>query len=173
MNGKTRFGLLMPLFLLLYVITNGCSATEIREEGSNDPLQGMNRVFYGINDVLDQAFVEPIAEAYVAYVPGRIRTSVSNFFDNLAYLGVVINDILQGKIEYAVKDTGRFVVNSTIGFGGIFDPATSMGLERHEEDFGQTLGVWGASEGSYLVLPALGPSSARDVPGVAMGFFTN
>ncbi|VFM96453.1 MAG: phospholipid-binding lipoprotein MlaA, partial [Candidatus Kentron sp. G] len=149
-------------------------AAEIDEnEEDGDPLRGVNRVFYGINDIVDKALVEPIAEVYVDHVHSGIRKSISNIFDNLAYLGVVINDILQGKIVHAVKDTGRFVVNSTIGIVGIFDPATSMGLERHDEDFGQTLGVWGAGEGAYLVLPALGPSSFRDVPGVVMGFFTD
>nr|VFJ57818.1 MAG: ABC-type transporter Mla maintaining outer membrane lipid asymmetry, lipoprotein component MlaA [Candidatus Kentron sp. FM]VFJ63423.1 MAG: ABC-type transporter Mla maintaining outer membrane lipid asymmetry, lipoprotein component MlaA [Candidatus Kentron sp. FM]VFK14773.1 MAG: ABC-type transporter Mla maintaining outer membrane lipid asymmetry, lipoprotein component MlaA [Candidatus Kentron sp. FM] len=147
-------------------------ATEIDEE-NGDPLQGMNRAFYGINDIVDRALVKPIAEVYVDHVHSGVRKSISNVFDNLAYLGVVINDILQGKLVHAVKDTGRFVVNSTIGIVGIFDPATSMGLERHDEDFGQTLGVWGAGEGAYLVLPALGPSSFRDVPGVVMGFFTD
>nr|VFK04245.1 MAG: phospholipid-binding lipoprotein MlaA [Candidatus Kentron sp. H]VFK04427.1 MAG: phospholipid-binding lipoprotein MlaA [Candidatus Kentron sp. H]VFK07416.1 MAG: phospholipid-binding lipoprotein MlaA [Candidatus Kentron sp. H] len=173
MNSKIRFGLAMPLFLFLYTIANGSGATAAHDEENGDPAQRVNRIFYGINDVVDKAFVEPVAEAYVAYIPDGIRTGVSNFFDNLGYLGVVINDVLQGKIERALKDTGRFVVNSTIGIGGIFDPATHMGLARHEEDFGQTLGVWGADEGAYLVLPALGPSSVRDVPGVVMGFFTN
>jgi len=175
MTGKTRFSLMMPLFLLLFAVGNGCGAAEARvpEEESNDALEGVNRIFYGLNDVVDKAFVEPIAELYEGYLPAGIRTSISNFFDNLAYLGVVINDVLQGKIEHALKDTGRFVVNSTVGVGGLFDPATSMGLKRHEEDFGQTLGVWGAGEGAYLVLPALGSTSLRDIPGVAMGFFTN
>lgn len=164
----------MTLFLSLYALSGICGAAEETGEWEGgDPLIGMNQVFYGLNDVVDKAFVEPLADAYVAYIPGKIRTSISNFFDNLAYLGVVINDILQGKFENALKDTGRFTVNSTVGIAGLFDPATSIGLERHEEDFGQTLGVWGVGEGAYVVLPAMGPSSLRDIPGVAMGFFTN
>lgn len=159
------------LFLFLYMLTNGCNGANV--EGDNDPLEGGNRVFYGFNNLLDKAFIEPVAELYMDHTPEPIRSGISNFFDNLAYPGVIINNILQGKIKDGFKGTGRFLVNSTIGIIGLFDPATHMGLQRQEEDFGQTLGAWGAGEGAYLVVPVIGPSSVRDAPGLVMELFTN
>jgi len=174
MNNKNRLRSVISLFLSLYLVVNVCVAADADEyENDGDPLENLNQIFYGINDVIDRAFLEPVATFYVDHAPEGLQRGVSNFFDNIAYLGVIINDLLQGKGTDAAKDTGRFIVNTTIGIAGIFDPATSLGMERHEEDFGQTLGVWGAGEGAYLVLPLLGPSSVRDVPGVAMGMFTN
>jgi len=161
------------LFLFLYLLANGCSGADTREEEDSDSLEEMNRVFYGINDLLDKAFLEPVAELYADHTPTSIQSGISNFFDNLAYPGVIINNFLQGKIGDGFKSTGRFIVNTILGIGGLFDPAASLGLERQEEDFGQTLGTWGAGEGYYLVLPAIGPNSVRDASGLVMGLFTN
>nr|VFK18770.1 MAG: phospholipid-binding lipoprotein MlaA [Candidatus Kentron sp. LPFa] len=174
MNRKKRSGIEIALFLFLYILANGCNGAEIHDEENVDSLEDMNHVFYGINDVLDKAFLEPVAEIYVDYLPKSIQFGISNFFDNLAYPGVIINNILQGKLGDGIESTGRFMVNTILGIGGLFDPATSLGLERHEEDFGQTLGVWGSGgEGAYLVLPALGPSSVRDAPGLVAELCTN
>nr|VFJ87528.1 MAG: phospholipid-binding lipoprotein MlaA [Candidatus Kentron sp. LFY]VFJ90562.1 MAG: phospholipid-binding lipoprotein MlaA [Candidatus Kentron sp. LFY] len=173
MNRKKRFGIEIVLFLFLYMLASGCSGASAQEEGDGDPLKGMNEIFYGINDVLDKAFLEPVAEIYADHLPAGFQSGISNFFDNLAYPGVIINNILQGKIGNGIKSTGRFIINTIFGIGGLFDPATSLGLERQKEDFGQTLGVWGAGEGAYLVLPAIGPSSVRDTPGVVADIFTN
>nr|VFK37049.1 MAG: phospholipid-binding lipoprotein MlaA [Candidatus Kentron sp. SD]VFK49907.1 MAG: phospholipid-binding lipoprotein MlaA [Candidatus Kentron sp. SD]VFK77743.1 MAG: phospholipid-binding lipoprotein MlaA [Candidatus Kentron sp. SD] len=173
MNRKNRPGIKIVPLLFLYMLMTGCAGADIREEGDNDPLKGMNNVFYGINDVLDKGFLEPVAELYESYLPSSVQIGISNFFDNLAYPGVIINSVLQGRIGDGVEGTGRFVVNTVFGIAGLFDPATPLGFERHEEDFGQTLGVWGAGEGAYLVLPAVGPNSVRDAPGLVADLFTN
>jgi len=131
------------------------------EEG--DPLEPVNRSFYQFNDGLDRNFIRPVAEAYVKVTPEPFREGITNFFNNVGYLNVIANDLLQGKVGQFFQDSGRFVVNSTLGIGGLFDPASGMGLPAHQEDLGQTFGVWGAPEGAYLVLPLFGPDSVRNV----------
>ncbi|NKC14950.1 MAG: VacJ family lipoprotein [Gammaproteobacteria bacterium] len=148
----------------------GCAANP---SDPNDPFEPMNRDFDALNNHLDKHLIAPIADAYVEYVPGGMRRGVSNFFNNLDEPGHVVNNVLQGKIGDAFSDAGRFVVNSTVGIGGLFDPATSMGLDRHNEDFGQTLGLWGADEGAYLVLPGRGPSSLRDIWSIPVSTLAN
>lgn len=148
--------------ILLAALLCGCVTTP--ETDPSDPLENVNRSFYQFNDGLDRHFVKPVAETYKDITPSFFRTGVTNFFDNLAYLNVILNDFLQGKVGQFLQDSGRFVVNSTLGIGGLFDPAADMGLIAHEEDLGQTFGVWGAGEGAYLVLPLLGPDSVRDAP---------
>jgi phospholipid-binding lipoprotein MlaA len=133
----------------------------------------MNRKIYAFNDTLDKKFIEPIAKKYVTVTPAVVRKGVTNFFDNASYLNTITNDILQGKPKAFFKDTGRFIVNSSLGIGGLFDPATSLGMPLREEDLGQTFGKWGAGEGAYLTLPFMGPSSYRDVSAPVMGIFTN
>jgi len=130
----------------------------------NDPLEKLNRATYAFNDALDRMLAQPAARAYKAAVPDRARNAVSNFFGNLYYPVVVINNALQGKFKYAGSDAARFLVNTTIGIGGFLDPATRWGLANHDEDFGQTLGWWGVPAGPYLMLPVLGPSDFRDAP---------
>ncbi len=150
-------------FLAMLCIMAGCATTQTSDNYANkDTLEPANRVFFDVNETLDQALIKPIAEVYVDVAPNFIRTGITNFFNNLAYLNVILNDLLQGKLNQGVSDIARFVTNSTIGIGGLFDVATSMGLEEHDEDFGQTLAVWGVDEGSYLYLPLFGPNSVRD-----------
>lgn len=168
-NNWTRLGRWLVALLVIGFLS-GCATTP---NGDNDPLEGANRVFYNINDALDRHFIQPVAETYVKYTPKPIRTGATNFFDNVGYLNVIINDFLQGKFRQGFADTGRFVINSTVGILGIFDVAQYWGLKRNDEDLGQTLGVWGAGEGAYLVLPLLGPNSVRDAPDLAMSGFTN
>jgi phospholipid-binding lipoprotein MlaA len=127
-----------------------------------DPFQAYNRVMYAFNDSIDRNALRPTAVAYVRVVPAPIRRGVSNFFRNFSSPRTIVNDLLQGKLKNGGGDTARFLVNSTVGLVGLFDPASRMGLERHEEDFGQTLGRWGVPAGPYLVLPVLGPSTLRD-----------
>jgi phospholipid-binding lipoprotein MlaA len=129
---------------------------------SNDPLEGFNRAMYSFNETVDDYLLKPVARGYRAVLPDPVRARVSSFFDNLLEPMNVINNLLQGKPVRAASDLGRFAVNTTLGLLGLFDVATPMGLERHEEDFGQTLAVWGVGEGPYLVLPFLGPSTVRD-----------
>lgn len=117
------------------------------------------------NTALDHTVMRPVARGYVKAVPPPVRTGISNVLSNLSYTSTVGNDILQGRFRDFARDVARFVVNTTIGIGGLFDPASTLGLVRHQRDFGQTLGRWGVPAGSYLVLPLLGPSDVRDAFG--------
>ena len=128
----------------------------------NDPLEKVNRTFFNINEKVDEVALKPIALTY-SKTPDPIKNGITNFFRNLKEIDNTLNQVLQGKLKYAVNDLSRFLINSTLGIGGFLDPASSMGLERHDEDFGQTLGLWGVSPGPYLMVPFLGPSSTRDL----------
>ena len=144
--------LLVPLTLL-----GGCASTNPR-----DPLEPVNRALYSFNDGVDTALIRPIAEGYRAVLPTFVRTGISNVFGNVNDVLIALNNLLQGKIVNAASDVGRVLVNTTIGIAGFFDVATNFGLEKHNEDFGQTLGWWGVGDGPYLVLPIVGPSNLRD-----------
>jgi phospholipid-binding lipoprotein MlaA len=135
------------------------AAAEVRNP---DPWEKFNRKAYAFNDALDRAFLKPTAKGIKHVMPEPINQGVHNFFDNLADVGTGINNLLQGKFRHALSDTGRVLVNTTMGVGGLFDIASRMNLEKHNEDFGQTLGKWGVQPGPYLILPILGPSSLRD-----------
>jgi phospholipid-binding lipoprotein MlaA len=148
--------------LAFAALAGGCATSGT--SNPKDPWEGMNRVTHGFNDALDKAVLKPVAKGYVAVVPGFAREGVNNFFDNLEDLNTGIQNILQGKPKEGVSDLGRLVVNSVLGVFGLWDVATPMGLEKHYEDFGQTLGKWGMGPGPYLVIPLLGPSSLRDAP---------
>lgn len=130
-----------------------------------DPLEPANRAIYGFNETLDRYVARPVAKGYTAALPSPVRSAVGNFIDNLTYPTVIANDLLQGKFAQAGRDTGRLLLNSSYGVGGLFDPATRVGLERNDEDFGQTLGYWGIGPGWFLMLPVLGPSTNRDLVG--------
>jgi phospholipid-binding lipoprotein MlaA len=138
-----------------------------------DPLETVNRGVFRFNDAVDNAVTKPIAKGYKAVTPDPIRIVVTNFFSNFLDVTTTINDLLQAKVSRGASDAGRVLINSTIGFFGVFDVATRLGLERHSEDFGQTLGVWGVQSGPYLVLPFLGPSSFRDAVGWVGDYFTD
>jgi phospholipid-binding lipoprotein MlaA len=138
-----------------------------------DPWESWNRGVYRINDKLDRAIAKPVARTYVRVVPQPVRTGVSNFFDNLDTPTVMINDALQGKFLAAGNDLGRFLLNSTLGLAGLLDPATSAGMAKNNEDFGQTLGHWGVHPGPFVELPVLGPSDLRDAPSKVVDSYTN
>lgn len=127
-----------------------------------DPYEGFNRSMYGFNMGLDKYVLKPVSDGYKTVTPGFMQTGVSNFFTNLKGINVVLNDMLQGKFEQGASDLGRFTTNSTIGMLGLFDVATEFGFQHNEEDFGQTLAVWGVDQGPYLVLPIMGPTTLRD-----------
>ena len=129
----------------------------------NDPFEDLNRDIFVFNEKLDKKILKPTALVYRKVTPQFARTGVTNFFNNLEEIDTTINQVLQGEIKYAFNDAGRFVINTTIGLFGLIDIASKMGLEKHEEDFGQTLGVWGISSGPYIMLPFLGPSNPRDL----------
>lgn len=128
----------------------------------NDPWEKFNRASYKFNDKLDQVALKPLSDGYVKVVPQPVRTGVGNFFDNLVYLNVVLNDFLQQKWHQGTSDTLRFATNSTIGILGIFDPATPLNMPAHKNDLGLTLRRYGAKPGPYLVIPVLGPSTVVD-----------
>jgi phospholipid-binding lipoprotein MlaA len=152
------------LFLLLLLI-EGCAVRSPYEE-ANDPLEPVNRAVYQFNDTFDRYLLKPVAERYQEYVPAPARTGVRNFFANINLPVTVVNDLLQWKPAQAIGDTMRFGFNTVFGVAGLMDVATGWGLDKHNEDFGQTFGVWGFGEGWYLVLPFLGPSTVRDTAGL-------
>jgi len=136
-----------------------------------DPLAPVNREIYRFNMLLDAAVVRPVAKEYARVTPQPVRTHVSDFFSNLRLPVTVINDLLQLKPLDAVRDTGRFAVNSTLGFAGFFDPASEWSMPPHSEDFGITLARWGVPSGPYLQIPFLGPSNVRDAVGTYSDYF--
>jgi len=146
--------------LSLALMLSACATTE----NHHDPIEPVNRVTDSVNDTIDRVTLKPIAQGYTAAVPKPMRTAVSNFYENATYLNTVLNGFLQGKGGQGIQDLGRFLINTTLGVGGLVDVASSMGLERHEEDFGQTLAVWGVGQGAYIVYPLLGPNSVRNTP---------
>ena len=166
---RCRF-LALSALLALVGLCSGCASSP---DSMGDPFESINRGFHAINDGLDDIIVRPVAEKYVEYTPEGMRQGVSNFFDNATYPNVILNDFLQGKFLQGLQDIGRFLVNSTVGAGGLFDIASGMGWVEHDEDLGQTLGFYGVGEGAYLELPLLGPSSLRDAPDIPVSTYTN
>ena len=148
----------MNRFLLVLLLSFPIFSEEI-----NDPFEDLNRDIFIFNEKLDEKLLKPAALTYRKVTPQFARTGVTNFFNNLEEIDTTINQVLQGEIKYAFNDASRFVINSTIGLLGLIDVASKMGLERHEEDFGQTLGVWGFNSGPYIMIPFLGPSNPRDL----------
>ena len=151
--------------LLSLITLSGCATIPAgTKPDPGDPWERFNRSVYIFNDGVDRAIAKPAAKAYRKVTPRPVRTGVSNFFDNITYPITAVNAALQGKFRQAGRDSGRFLLNTVVGLGGILDPASVAGLVRNDEDFGQTLGVWGVPSGPYLMLPIFGPSNARDAP---------
>jgi phospholipid-binding lipoprotein MlaA len=146
-------------------LAGGCATTsgDVR-----DPAEGFNRAVFAFNEGLDTAIIKPVAQGYEAVLPTLARTGVSNFLGNISDLFIGVNNLLQGKPADAVGDVARFMFNSLFGVFGIFDVASDMGLEKHDEDFGQTFGRWGMGTGAYLVLPVFGPRDVRDAAGLVL-----
>ena len=176
--GKTKANATILWFAVawsVFTALTGCATTQSAgpEVSDNDPFESVNRRIHWANDFIDRKIAKPVTEAYVSYTPRPVQKSVSNFFDNVVYPNVILNDFLQGKGTQGLEDSGRFLVNTTFGFLGIWDMATPLGLEAHDEDFGQTLGAWGMDESTYLVLPFIGPSTVRDAPNLGVTAVTN
>lgn len=133
--------------------------------GEDDPFEEYNRKVWAFNEFLDDNFAKPTAEIYTSFTPDFIEVGITNFFRNLNELDNTANQLLQGKPLLAINDFSRFLINSTIGLGGFIDVGTRFGLERHDEDFGQTLGVWGVGSGPFLMIPLYGPSTPRGLAG--------
>jgi phospholipid-binding lipoprotein MlaA len=167
----------IPFCLLLSIITGlgGCATTHMDSAATNqtDPYENFNRKVYGFNDNVDDYIAKPIADAYKYVTPDFMETGVTNFFNNLKSINVVLNDVLQAKFEQSGRDTGRFLMNSTLGMAGLFDVAKTVGLDQNDEDFEQTLAVWGVPQGQYLVLPLLGPITTRGIPGAVFDTAAN
>lgn len=159
-----RRGLLTVIVLLLAA----CASFD-----NPDPYEGMNRKVMAFNDGADRMVLKPLAKGYVKVTSDPVRRSVSNFYDNFAYPITILNQFLQGKGRLGFSDLGRFVVNTTAGVLGLFDVGTKIGLEQHQEDFGQTLGVWGVSRGAYMVIPLWGPVTTRSGVGDIASFYTH
>lgn len=149
---------------LAVAMVAGCAS--VNAQNPEDPYENFNRQMFAFNDSVDSAVFEPVAKGYRAVTNEPIRGGVSNFFDNLGEPVTFANEVLQGKIGNAAGTVGRFVINTTVGIAGIFNPASAIGIERTDEDFDQTLGVWGIGEGPYLVLPFLGSTNPRDLVGL-------
>lgn len=152
-------------------ISSVARAGEYKQQ--HDPFEPINRIVYGANKVVDKLVVTPVAKTYEVITPQPLQGLVSNFFGNLKDVPTVANGILQGKFAQATSDTARFVINSTIGLLGFFDVAKHLGLAKHKEDFGQTLGAWGWKNSSYIVLPLFGPSTLRDTLGRGGDFYVS
>lgn len=149
----------------------GCATGPDRDP--RDPLEDFNRAAYSFNELLDEVLLEPLAQGYNAITPHPVNLGVTNFFNNINDLRSALNNLLQLKIGRAFSDVGRVAVNSTVGILGLIDVASNMNLPRYDEDFGQTLGVWGVGSGPFIVLPFLGPSSARDGIGLVVDWFAD
>jgi phospholipid-binding lipoprotein MlaA len=146
------------------LVLGGCAVSQSRV----DPFEDWNRAMFAVNDVVDGHVAKPIAQAYVKYVPEVIRSGVTNFFGNIDDLFIGLNNVLQGNGDRAGDDFGRVLLNSTFGLGGLFDLASMMGIEKHNQDFGITFGKWGIPTGPYLFVPLFGPTTVRDGTGTVI-----
>ncbi|MCB1756201.1 MAG: VacJ family lipoprotein [Gammaproteobacteria bacterium] len=169
-----RLYLSLAKFLLITLLlgSSGC-ATYSASQAVHDPWEGYNRAMFKFNDKLDRYAMKPIAKGYKFVTPDIVEKGISNFFSNIDDVTVTVNDILQGKFLQAAQDSTRFLLNTTLGLGGFFDIATPLGLEKHREDFGQTLGKWGVAEGPYIVWPFLGPATVRSSGGRVTDWFAD
>jgi phospholipid-binding lipoprotein MlaA len=149
------------------VCIGGCATLPQGKHDPRDPFERFNRAVWTFDNTLDHVILRPALREYSSTTPSPVSRSIRNFFSNATYTDTIVNDLLQAKFANGANDLARLVVNSVVGLGGLFDPATRMGLARHHADFGQTLGVWGLPSGPYLMLPLLGPSDLRDFFGQA------
>jgi phospholipid-binding lipoprotein MlaA len=163
----------LAIVAVVVALLSGCHTVPKDQRDPRDPFESVNRSIYKFNDRVDRAVVRPVARAYRTVLPQFVRTGVGNFFSNIGDVRVVLNNTLQGKFTTAYADFGRVVINSTLGIAGIFDIATEAGIEKHQEDFGQTLGWYGIPDGPYIMLPVFGPSNVRDTVGFGVDWLTD
>ncbi len=165
------------VFLSFGALAQEQDQTQVQDQlhtEEKDTFETLNRDIFYVNERLDHYALRPVAVAYTKVMPDPLERGIGNFFDNLDEITNVVNDLLQGKFKQAGHDSGRFLINSTIGVGGLFDVATRAGISKSDgEDFGQTLAVWGVGEGPYLMLPLFGPSTLRDAPSKFIDSLTN
>jgi len=160
----------LSLALLLLV---GCASQAGTKRDPRDPWEPMNRATYRFNDKFDRAIARPVARTYRRVTPRFVQTGVTNFLDNLQYPIVMVNDLLQAEFRPFAQDTGRLLLNTTLGLGGLLDPASDAGLEKNDREFGQTFGKWGLKPGPYLVIPFLGASDVRDAFGTVANTYAD
>jgi phospholipid-binding lipoprotein MlaA len=156
----TTLALLVSVLLL-----SACATTKTGPISKADPYEDVNRGVHEFNDTVDSYVAKPISDTYKWITPQFVQTGIFNFFNNLKNVDVIINDVLQAKFEQGAEDTGRLIINTTAGLGGLIDVAQEVGLKQNDEDFDQTLAVWGVPTGPYLVIPLLGPTTVRGIPG--------
>ena len=145
----------------------------LAQDNPHDPMEGFNRAMFAVNEGLDKAAIKPVAQAYEFVTPLPVRAGVGDFFSNIADFRNTLNNSLQGKFADAASDLGRLLINSTVGIFGLFDVASELGLEKHDEDFGQTLAVWGWGDSSYLFWPVVGPRTVRDTGGLVVDIYSD
>lgn len=163
-NTMTKQLKTLALAAALAGLLGGCATSG----NPKDPIEGFNRAMFAFNEGLDSAVVRPVASGYDQVMPAPVKTGVANFFSNIADVFIAVNNLLQGKVPEAASDVGRFAVNTTVGILGVFDVASNMGLDKHDEDFGQTFGRWGFGPGAYVVVPFFGPRDVRDTVGLVL-----
>lgn len=171
MRRRWRLRSLTALSAAAWFLAGCASAPPDYATQTKDPWEKFNRSMYAFNDTLDKNVARPVANAYTRAVPAQVRSGVHNMIGNLDQPVTMVNDTLQGKVKQAIKDTGRFLINSTFGLLGFFDVASKVGLPEHTEDFGATLANWGVPSGPYLVLPVLGPGSVRDSSALYVDYY--
>lgn len=172
MNQRFLIQRLKSLFIALYIATLcGCAATGGIYDDPRDPYEGFNRSVFSFNEFMDQILFEPVMNLYKAITPEFVDKAITNIFSNINDIVVIVNDLLQFKFAQMFSDIGRFLVNSTLGIAGIFDVSTGMGMTKHNEDFGQTLAVWGFDSGPFIMFPLLGPTTLRDGIGTGVDSF--
>ena len=176
-KNRSKIRLLIPIGVTLLAL-QGCGPYKAHPGDSNydpyavqDPVEGANRASFWLFEIIDNLFLKPAATAWTGFAPEPVQKGVRNFLTNLKTPVVLVNQVLQGKISAAGETIARFGANTLGGIGGLVDVASHQGIPKHEEDFGQTLGVWGLKEGPYLFFPFLGPSSVRDATGRIVDFF--
>jgi len=172
----TRLVALLALAVLT-VVTSGCATQDPTDASSTyvayDPLEPLNRKIYKFNTGMDRVFLGPVARGYRKVVPAPVRHSITNFFSNLTTPRSALNNFLQGKPGRGFNELGRFLFNSTLGVAGLFDVAGAAGMERYDENFGQTLSVWGVPDGPYIVLPFWGPNMASDAFALPVDYYSD
>jgi len=169
---KTLMAKRLLLAVFATVILGGLTGCATTANNPKDPYEGFNRAMFSVNEGID-VVVKPVAQGYDTVTPRLVKAGIGNFFGNIADVWTALNNFLQGKGVYGVSDVGRVIVNTTFGMAGLFDVASEMGFEKHSEDFGQTLGVWGVGDGAYLFWPVLGPRTTRDTFGVAVDMYAD
>jgi len=169
---KTLMAKRLLLAVFATVILGGLTGCATTANNPKDPYEGFNRAMFSVNEGID-VVVKPVAQGYDTVTPRLVKAGIGNFFGNIADVWTALNNFMQGKGVYGVSDVGRVIVNTTFGMAGLFDVASEMGFEKHSEDFGQTLGVWGVGDGAYLFWPVLGPRTTRDTFGVAVDMYAD